>query len=306
MSFHILHVFRHGCYLGKERGLIVYRDRDVVLGRIPVDDLRAVVIAARGVTISSSFISALTRRDAIILHCDSSFRPCGVSAAAGRIIDPKIAFAQAKYSALHRLLWSRILDAKIANEIDVLAAMGRPAARLERERSSANPSEAHCSQYYWKRFFGVVARQNIGRRHEHPINAKLNYGYAVFYALVHRAVVAHGLSPLFGIHHKARYRAHAFVYDLIEPLRPFLELRLYHSELSGKENCAMSEWAKDVAGLAQATRIVMHHRYRLKLIDAIDFYVGSVAKVFAAGDIKHLRIPRLCESTALLKKWKSP
>lgn len=301
MSFHILHVFKHGCFLGKERGLLVYRDKDIVLGRIPVDDIRAVVIAARGVTLSSPFIAAVLQRNGIILHCDQSYRPCGVSVAAERIVDRKAAFSQARPSALHRRIWSRVLDAKIANEIDVLAALDQPTGRLERDRRKKNPSEANCSQYYWQHFFGVVAQKMLGRRREHPINAKLNYAYAVFYALVHRAIVAHGLSPLFGIHHKTRYKSHALVYDLIEPLRPFLELQLYCSELKGSEDLA--QWAKDIANMAESTRIVMHQRYRLKLIDAIDVYVGSVAKTFSTGSVKHLRIPRLRESIERLEQW---
>jgi hypothetical protein len=35
-----------------------------------LDDVRAVIIAARGVTISSNFLSGLPKTDAIVLHCD--------------------------------------------------------------------------------------------------------------------------------------------------------------------------------------------------------------------------------------------
>ena len=90
------------------------------------------------------------------------------------------------------------------------------------------------------------------------------------------------------------------VYDLIEPLRPFLELQLYCSELNG--SAELTQWAKDIAGMAQSMRIVMHKRYRLKLIDAIDVYVGSVAKAFSTGNVKHLRAPMLCESSEWLRR----
>jgi hypothetical protein len=37
---------------------------------LPLDDIRAVIIAARGVTLSSSFLSGLQETDAIELHGD--------------------------------------------------------------------------------------------------------------------------------------------------------------------------------------------------------------------------------------------
>jgi hypothetical protein len=37
---------------------------------LPLDDVRAVIIAARGVTILSNFLSGLLETDAIALHCD--------------------------------------------------------------------------------------------------------------------------------------------------------------------------------------------------------------------------------------------
>ncbi len=51
MSFHILHVFQHGA------------------------------------TLTSNFISAVLETDGIILHCNESYQPCGVTAPLGRPID---------------------------------------------------------------------------------------------------------------------------------------------------------------------------------------------------------------------------
>lgn len=56
MSHHILHVFKHGCVLSKEHGFIVCRGEDRSENRMPHEDLRAVIIAARGVTLTSNFI----------------------------------------------------------------------------------------------------------------------------------------------------------------------------------------------------------------------------------------------------------
>ena len=59
MSHHILHVFQHGAILGRERGFITCRADGQDERRLPLDDIRAVIIAARGVTLTSSFLSGL-------------------------------------------------------------------------------------------------------------------------------------------------------------------------------------------------------------------------------------------------------
>ena len=87
MSFHILHVLQPFCTLAKERGFIVCRGQDGTERRLPHEDIRAVIIAARGTTITSSFLTSLLETDAVILHCDENFRPCGITAPLSRVID---------------------------------------------------------------------------------------------------------------------------------------------------------------------------------------------------------------------------
>jgi hypothetical protein len=40
----------------------------------------AVIIAARGVTLSSNFLSGRLETDTIALHCDERYQPCGLAA----------------------------------------------------------------------------------------------------------------------------------------------------------------------------------------------------------------------------------
>lgn len=54
----------------------------------------------------------------------------------------------------------------------------------------------------------------------HPINAMLNYAYAVRAAQLQIEAVAEGLDPFTGIMHHTRDRFPAYVYDVIEPERP--------------------------------------------------------------------------------------
>jgi CRISP-associated protein Cas1 len=54
----------------------------------------------------------------------------------------------------------------------------------------------------------------------HPMNAMLNYGYAVLESQVQIAVVSAGLDPTIGYMHAQHAERSALVLDLMEPLRP--------------------------------------------------------------------------------------
>ena len=58
------------------------------------------------------------------------------------------------------------------------------------------------------------------RHATHPVNAMLNYAYAVLVSQVRIATVSQGLDPTLGYLHTCRPRRVALVYDLMEPLRP--------------------------------------------------------------------------------------
>jgi CRISP-associated protein Cas1 len=58
------------------------------------------------------------------------------------------------------------------------------------------------------------------RNASHPVNAILNYAYAVLQSQVQIRLVAEGYDPMLGIMHSHRDDAPAFVFDMMEPERP--------------------------------------------------------------------------------------
>lgn len=58
------------------------------------------------------------------------------------------------------------------------------------------------------------------RHASHPVNAMLNYAYAVLESQIRIAAVSYGLDPTIGYLHATRSGRVALVYDLMEPLRP--------------------------------------------------------------------------------------
>ena len=76
----------------------------------------------------------------------------------------------------------------------------------------------------WKAFRSrssiLTGRKAKNWKASHPINAMLNYAYAVRAAQLQIEAVADGLDPFAGIMHHSREGFPAYVYDVIEPERP--------------------------------------------------------------------------------------
>lgn len=69
----------------------------------------------------------------------------------------------------------------------------------------------------------VTRLKTKNRNASHPVNAMLNYGYAVLESQVRMQIVADGQNPKVGVLHKSRPDREALVLDLMEPLRPVVD-----------------------------------------------------------------------------------
>jgi len=118
----------------------------------------------------------------------------------------------------------------------------------------------------------------------------LNYGYTVLATLCHRALLVHGLSPLLGVGHVARYRSEPLVYDLMEPYRPVVDMIL--AEFLAGEEISEQAWCRRI-GTDLRDRRVRHSRYSLKLMDAVDKSASSLARCYSHSSVEPLWIPRL-------------
>jgi CRISPR-associated protein Cas1 len=76
----------------------------------------------------------------------------------------------------------------------------------------------------------IGARSMTWRRHaqnaRHPVNAMLNYGYAMAASQVRAQVMAVGLDPSIGIMHGNRHNKMPLVSDLMESLRPAVDQQI--------------------------------------------------------------------------------
>jgi CRISPR-associated protein Cas1 len=293
MSFHVLHIFQHGATLSKDRGFIVCRAQDQPEKRMPHEDLRAVIIAARGVTLTSNFISAVLETDGIILHCNESYQPCGVTAPLERVIDQRAYLHQVSQpKRLNERLWQRMLRGKTRNQQRVLERKEVRSPHLELALKSGAIDEGNCARRYWQLYFPAIgwSATKRDRKEDTAPNQMLNYGYTVLGALCHRSLIVHGLTPSLGVKHMPRYRSTPLVFDLMEPFRPMVDMML--AEFMTEMDVSMKAWAKKV-GTELRERRMAHERYSLKLMDAIDASASSLARSYAEKAVEPFWVPEL-------------
>ena len=295
MSYYLLHLMSPGIYLHKERGLLRYQRGDE-RRQLPLEDIRGVIIVTEQVTLTDSLITALLENGAFILHCDKKYRPIGLTEPLSKIIKRDVAYQQARCTKkLQTAIWQQLLRAKTDNQKRLLKTVGARYAYLETKLGNKTINESACARYYWREYFRYCGFAGLTRRHddENEVNQMLNYAYAVLGAICHRSIVAHGMSPLFGVHHRANFHNHPLVYDVIEPLRPFIDyqLSLYLAGSHGKEQ-SIREWVLFSQGCWNTIEVT-HNKSKFKLIDGVDVYVNSVAKTFINRDARHLWLPKL-------------
>jgi CRISPR-associated protein Cas1 len=78
----------------------------------------------------------------------------------------------------------------------------------------------------WRRFESRSSWNGTPRHARHPVNAALNLAYSVLAGRVERAIVARGLDPAVGSLHTERDGRNSLTWDLIEALRPRLDVKL--------------------------------------------------------------------------------
>jgi CRISP-associated protein Cas1 len=288
----VVDVSTDGRHLAAHRGFMIVSEQRQEVGRVPLDDVAAVIVHAHGVTWSTNLAVALAERGAPLVLCGPNHAPVGVFLPLDGHHGQN-ARMRAQWDAgkpLAKQLWSRVVTSKIRWQAAVLEATGRERAALDillRRVRSGDPDniEAQAARRYWPLLMGADFRRD---RNAPDINSLLNYGYTVLRSLVARSVVAAGLHPSIGIHHANRGNAFALADDLVEPFRPLVDLLALKLSEKGLGNvdpqtkrAVAGLIALDLPGPDGMTTVTM----------AAQRLAQSLARAFETGEASALALP---------------
>lgn len=116
--------------------------------------------------------------------------------------------------------------------------------------------EGTAGRIYFELLSALLAKEysfkgRSSRPAEDPFNAFLNYGYGMLYSKIERCIMIAGLDPYVGFLHRDDYNQTSFVFDFIEPYRPFVDLTVYRLFSGKKVNQSHYHEFKNGVGLTK-------------------------------------------------------
>ncbi|MCC6585682.1 MAG: CRISPR-associated endonuclease Cas1 [Bryobacterales bacterium] len=287
-----LFVAGFGLFIGKKSERVVVRQGKSVCAQVPFLRLQEIIIASKGVSLSSDLIEDLCERGIRIGFLSSSGRPTALvtSPMLTATVETRRAQLAAGENERGAELCRWIVAGKLHNQEKLLryfaksrdgnrkGALEDCATALRRLRRSAlgvegttpdmvRPAlmglEGTGGRLYWKQI-GNMLPEGLGfggRTHQGAsdvVNAALNYGYGMLTAHVWGAVMNAGLEPFGGFLHVDRSGKPSLVLDLMEEFRQPVVDRPILSWLNKGGQLSLQKGMLDGASKEQvASRVLM-------------------------------------------------
>ncbi|AKH38459.1 MULTISPECIES: CRISPR-associated endonuclease Cas1 [Nitrosomonas] len=243
----------NGCSLNVDKGQLVLRsgfssskvpDRERRLSR-GVHAIRAIIVLNTTGNLSTAAIQWCSDQRIALYVLD---RDANLTALTHPIIPHVISLRRLQYTvepiALAKVILQRKLEACIKVKPELAASFATFAASITEAKTleALRLFEARAALAYWSAWKGPLkwkekgaptewksftqrASSISGKGHKatHPVNAILNYAYAILAGQVERALQITGLDTAVGSLHADQDGRASLVFDLMEPLRPVVD-----------------------------------------------------------------------------------
>lgn len=311
-----------GMYLSKKSERLLVRQGKTVVYEFPLFRLSEVVVASRGVSLSSDLIEELCQRGIRLSFLTGGGKPYAMLSSPmltatvisrreqlAAIADERgVEFAKlivtGKLTNQERLLryfgkYLKQADPERFARVDRLAdqiAELRPAVqriagqRIDDVRDSLMGYEGTGGRLYWDGVKEIIGQRGefMGREHRgatDAVNALLNYGYGILYSQVWGAVLNAGLEPFAGFLHVDRPGKPSLVLDLVEEFRQPVVDRTVIAHINLGEAVTLKAGMLD-----EETR----SRYAAKILERLESTETVKGKKYQIKSIIQMQARSLC------------
>lgn len=269
--------------------------------KVPIEDIYCVVIDNQRCTMTLPSLTKLTESGVHILLCDEKHIPVSTVFANNRHYRPLMVIKKQLQlpESFKDELWKSITSEKLRNQGRVLNFQHCEYERSMRLFELANEvlpgdpgnREGIGAKWYFRSLFG----SEFLRFTDDGINHALNYGYTIIRSCVAKTLSAYGYNCVLGLHHINEYNPFNLADDLMEPLRPLVDMWVDENHEDLVIN--LSSWQrKELINLVNV-EIECDHKI-MKVRNAVDKYVSSLTSAINMGSVDKLRIP-----TIIPQKW---
>lgn len=220
-------VIESPCKLSYKGGYMVVRKEDDTV-KVHLSEFQTLVLHTNQVYVSAYLMSELAKAKVSLIVSDERHDPVGQylplygAHNTSARIDEQLEWGQ----VAKKQVWQRIVKDKIAHQARILDVRAREedAALLkdvvdEVRSGDSTHREAYAARTYFRSLFGP----DFSRDDETPINAALNYGYALLLSSVNREIVSRGYLTQEGIYHHNEFNQFNLSCDFMEPFRPIID-----------------------------------------------------------------------------------
>ena len=261
---------------------------------LPIEDIGVVILDHKQITITHALIDALLANNVAIVTSNDKHLPVGLMLPLdGNTLQSERFRAQLDASdPLKKQMWQQTIVAKILGQAHVLGTQlieHNNMLKWAKDVRSGDTEnmEARAAAFYWRNMFekDEFIRDPQGL----PPNNLLNYGYSIVRAMMARALVGTGLLPTLGIHHHSRYDAYCLADDIMEPYRPFVDMKVLEMwKNGGITSDISSDQKRELLGITTMDVSISGHRSPMML--AIQTTAQSVQKCFS-GEARKIIYP---------------
>ena len=261
---------------------------------VPIEDVGVVILDHKQITITHALIDALLANNCAIVTSNDKHLPVGLMLPLdGHNLQSERFREQIEASEpLKKQMWQQTVIAKILGQAHVLGMQHiehRNMFKWAKDVRSGDIEnmEARAAAYYWRTVF--KNDEFIRNPQGLPPNNLLNYGYSIVRAMMARALVGTGLLPTLGIHHHSRYDAYCLADDIMEPYRPFVDMKVLEMwSKGGITSDISSEQKRELLGITTMDVNISGHRSPMML--AIQTTAQSVQKCYS-GEARKIIYP---------------
>lgn len=215
------------CRCQYQGGYLVVRKEDSV-SKIHLSEISSVILQTEQVYLSAYLLAELAKFKISLVVADEKRNPVGqyLPLYGAHNTSKRIPEQMAWGEPIKKRVWQRVVRDKIAQqsfflcERDYDQEFRKLKAVIPEVRSGdVTNREAQAARIYFSALFG----DEFARSLDLPINAALNYGYAVLLSMVNREIVSRGYLTQCGICHRSEYNQFNLACDFMEPFRPAVD-----------------------------------------------------------------------------------
>jgi CRISPR-associated protein Cas1 len=256
-------------------------------------DIAAIVVDSPQIVITAASLRALSEAGASVIVTNSSHLPIDMLPGARggtRLLSRLVQQFGFYRSPEAESLWRLIVRNRIRGQAHLLEMYQKRGTRLLKRLSSrvrpGDPDnlEAQAAKVYWRE---LLEAPHLRRKKGavDPVNAALNYGYAIVRSLFARSLVASGLNSVLGIAHRGEQNAFNLADDLMEPDRFIVEARVRALVEKGELREFDSPTRRLVASVISET--VRHSDAEFRLSASIERVVSTFLGVIERGHVEN-------------------